>query len=189
MSNGGRGGELDRRLGEALSITPEDAWQLLRLVWEDYMTGNIEEPELWQRIERAYGKPITLAQRDIWNTWGQTRLLPEMAALVERLKQDGRAVGLISNTIPNTAEDIRRHGGYAIFDFVTLSYEVGLGKPNSAIYQLAMDRLPGIVPEEVVFVDDQERCLVPARKLGMHTVQSQNTAQVIRDVEALAGKV
>lgn len=187
MSAGGRGGELDVRLGAALRIEPEAAWQLLRLVWEDYSVGRIDEPMLWQKLEKAYGGPIAPEHRAIWNTWEQTSLLPEMAALVVRLKEAGHAVGLVSNTIPNTAGDIRNHGGYDLFDFAILSCEVGCAKPDPAIYELAMQRLPaGIAASEIVFIDDQERCLEPARKLGMCTVQSENTAQVIRDVEALA---
>jgi HAD superfamily hydrolase (TIGR01509 family) len=187
MSDGGRSGELDARLSAALHIEPQAARQLLHGVWHDYSTGKIDESVLWQRLEKSYGKSIAPAQRTIWNTWEQTKLLPEMAALVARLKKMGKAVGLVSNTIPNTADSIRSHGGYAIFDFATLSYEVGRAKPDPAIYALAMQHLPtGISTQEIAFIDDQERCLEPARKLGMHTVLSEHTTQVIRDVEVLA---
>lgn len=185
MSVGGKGGELDARLGAALHINAEAAWQLLRLVWEDFSKGTIDEPELWRRIEKAHGQSIAPSQRNIWNKWEDTSLLLEMDALVARLRGEGYKVGLVSNTIPVTAADIRNHGGYAIFDFSILSCEVGCAKPDSAIYWLAMAQLPGIEPSETVFVDDQERCLAPARELGMYTIQSQNAAQVTRDVDRI----
>ncbi len=185
MSNGGRRGELDARLSQNLDISPAKAGDLLKTVWDDYAAGHIDEDELWQRVEAAYGKPITIKQRDIWNKWEHTSLLPQMDGLVERLKKAGYQVGLVSNTIPNTASEIRSHGGYDIFDFVVLSCEVKAAKPDKTIYELAMAKLSRIEPAEIVFIDDQDRCLVPAREFGMATVLAINPEQTIRDVEVL----
>jgi epoxide hydrolase-like predicted phosphatase len=189
MSKGGRGGELGVRFGHALDIEPTAAWQLLSLAWKDFSMGTIDELELWRRVEKAYGKPLSPSQRDIWNKWEDASLLSEMEALVVRLKQEGYAVGLVSNTIPVTAAEIRNHGGYAIFDFTILSCEVHCAKPDPAIYVLAMSKLRGIRPDETVFIDDQERCLEPARNLGMYTIQSNSAHQVIQDVEALIAQM
>lgn len=185
MSNGGRGGELDARLSKNLNISLVEAQDLLKLVWNDYVKGDINEDELWQKIEAAYGKPTTIEQRNIWNKWEHTSLLPQMRNLVDRLKKSDYKVGLVSNTILNTASEIRFHGGYDIFDFVVLSCEVKTAKPSKAIYQLAMGNLSLIRPNEVVFIDDQDRCLIPARELGMATVLAISPEQVIHDLELL----
>ncbi len=55
------------------------------------------------------------------------------------------------------------------FDVVVESAEVGLRKPDPAIYRLVVDRL-GVAPDEAVFVDDWEENLPPARDLGLHTI-------------------
>jgi putative hydrolase of the HAD superfamily len=56
-----------------------------------------------------------------------------------------------------------------LFDAWVISSEVGLRKPDPAIYELAAERL-GLPPAACVFVDDLPGNLKPARALGMATV-------------------
>jgi len=55
------------------------------------------------------------------------------------------------------------------FDDIVDSHEVGLRKPNPAIYELALSRL-GVTAPRAAFLDDVASNLVPARNLGMHAV-------------------
>lgn len=185
MTDGGRGTELTDRLGEVLGVTGDEAYTYLGPVWTQYSCGAITEPALWAYIEQASGQSVPLAKRAIWNTWKDMHLYPEMVALVQELRNAGYPVGLLSNVIPNTAREIRTHGGYELFDFAVLSCEVGVAKPDPKIYELALAKLPGIMPSQVAFIDDQERCLVPARALAMHTILAQMPSQVIAEVHAL----
>jgi epoxide hydrolase-like predicted phosphatase len=57
----------------------------------------------------------------------------------------------------------------SLFDALVISGEVGLRKPDPAIYSLAAERL-GVAPEKCVFVDDLPGNLKPAAALGMATV-------------------
>lgn len=82
------------------------------------------------------------------------------------------------------ANAIREHGVYDNFDFAVLSYEQGFAKPDPEIYDIALKKLgEGIKPAEIVFLDDKEECLVPARKIGIKTILVQSHEQAIRDVE------
>jgi putative hydrolase of the HAD superfamily len=56
-----------------------------------------------------------------------------------------------------------------LFDAWVISSEVGLRKPDPAIYELAAERV-GLPPEACVYVDDLPGNLKPARALGMATV-------------------
>ena len=179
MSDGGRGVELTDRLAANLNITPEQALEILSIGWTEYSSGRISEDELWKLMEKAYGSAIPPEKRNIWNSWDIMKPKPEMVAYVEKLRADGLRVGLLSNVVPYTMDQIRAHGGYDTFDFTVLSAEVGFGKPELKIYQLALDNLPDVKAEEVIFVDDQERFLVPAQKLGMQTVLASTPNQII----------
>lgn len=185
ITDGGRGGELDERLAKHLGITPEAAWQLLKDQWAGLSRGDITEAVLWERVEQTYGQPITPAQRNIWNGWHDMQPFPEMLELVQSLQRAGKIVGVLSNVIPPTVQEIRSHGGYDSFDFTVLSCEVGAAKPEKAIYQQALRQLPGINPAEILFVDDQQRCLTPAEALGLQTVLATDLQQVLTTVQAL----
>jgi putative hydrolase of the HAD superfamily len=62
-----------------------------------------------------------------------------------------------------------------LFDAWVISSQVGLRKPDPAIYQLVSERL-GVPPEACVFVDDLAGNLKPARALGMATVLHRGDA-------------
>jgi putative hydrolase of the HAD superfamily len=78
----------------------------------------------------------------------------------------------------------RKFGLGELVDLMIFDREEGIAKPDPRIYQLAFQRLR-VQPEEVVFVDDKERNVVAARRLGIHTVLFKETAQAIDEVQAL----
>lgn len=89
-----------------------------------------------------------------------------MFDLVTELRDAGLKVGLLSNSWGNTYPRERID---ALFDHVVISGEVGLRKPDPAIYRLALDGL-GVAPERTVFIDDAEPNALGAAALGLHTV-------------------
>jgi epoxide hydrolase-like predicted phosphatase len=62
-----------------------------------------------------------------------------------------------------------------LFDAWVISSEVGLRKPDPAVYELAAQRL-GVPPHACVFVDDLPGNLKPAQELGMATVLHRGDA-------------
>jgi putative hydrolase of the HAD superfamily len=75
-----------------------------------------------------------------------------------------------------------------VFEVVVISGQVGLRKPNPAIYALAADRL-GLPPTAVVFVDDLERNVTAAEQAGMlgvlHRGDELATSQLVRELLGL----
>ena len=68
-----------------------------------------------------------------------------------------------------------------------ISGEVGLRKPDPAIYALAAERL-GLAPETCVFVDDLPGNLKPAAAIGMATVlHGGDAAATLRRAGTLLG--
>jgi len=187
MTAGGGGNELSERLAGNIGVTDDEAWDLLMPVWGEFARGKITEADFWRSIEANFGHPITVEQRNIWNKWHDMKPLPEMVGLVNDLSIRGLEVGLLSTVIPNTACEIKERGGYDIFDFCILSFENGFAKPEPEAYHQALEHLDGVIPPEVVFIDDQEMCLVPARKLGMKTILFKNPTQAIAEIGDLAG--
>jgi putative hydrolase of the HAD superfamily len=91
-------------------------------------------------------------------------------------------VFLLSNTNPAVMEwartiDFSSKGLpiMAYFDKVYASYEIGMTKPDPAIF-LYMIEDTGMYPDETVFVDDGERNIATAASLGMATLRPENGA-------------
>lgn len=70
------------------------------------------------------------------------------------------------------------------FDEVIVSAEIGMVKPDPAIYEYTADLL-GVDLSECVFIDDSEGHLIPARRLGMGTVLYQDFDQMKSEIEKL----
>jgi putative hydrolase of the HAD superfamily len=70
------------------------------------------------------------------------------------------------------------------FDAFFSSCYVGLLKPDSKIYEVALDVLQRN-PEEVAFIDDRQGNCDAAAALGIHAICYQDPAQCVRALEAL----
>ncbi|MEW5847382.1 MAG: HAD family phosphatase [Myxococcota bacterium] len=170
-----RPGELDERLAE---------------VWRAGAVGRITEQEVSARI----GAILSLDARetaallhDGWEEYlGQPNF--ELIAYFRGLRPRLRT-GIISNSFVGARE--REHARYAfaeLCDVLIYSHEVGMEKPDSRIFELALSRLE-VRAEEAVFVDDVEMHVDAARKLGMHAVLFTDAARAIAEIEALRHRV
>jgi putative hydrolase of the HAD superfamily len=92
---------------------------------------------------------------------------------VRALRSTGVRVALLSNSIGNAYD---RELLEQLFDAWVISSEVGLRKPEPAIYELAAARI-GLEPADCVIVDDLPGNLKPARALGMATVLHRGDAE------------
>ena len=86
-----------------------------------------------------------------------------------------RARGLRTALVTNNAREFSAGWRSLIpigelFDAVIDSSEVGVRKPDPAIFSLALRELGGIAPEHAVFLDDFAGNVAAARRLGMHGV-------------------
>jgi epoxide hydrolase-like predicted phosphatase len=103
-------------------------------------------------------------------------MAPDEAMLggVRELRAGGTPTALLSNSWGD-ALGYDRTLLEELFDAWVISSEVGLRKPDPAVYELAAERL-GLAPDACVFVDDLPGNLKPARALGMATVLHRGDA-------------
>jgi putative hydrolase of the HAD superfamily len=111
----------------------------------------------------------------------------EMIEAVQGAREGGVRTGVITNSWG--MEPFNPYEGYDLdqrFDVVVISGEVGLSKPDPAIYELAASRL-GLPASACVFVDDIAGNLPPAHALGMATVHHVDNSATLDQLEHLLG--
>jgi putative hydrolase of the HAD superfamily len=64
-----------------------------------------------------------------------------------------------------------------LFTEIILSHHTGLVKPDTRMYEIIAGRL-GVLPEECIFVDDQERHVEGARSAGMRGIAFTDVPQL-----------
>jgi epoxide hydrolase-like predicted phosphatase len=160
----------------------------------------------WHRLERGE-LPLLDARREIMETAEAEGLAFDPLTILARLATGGggardevvastrrvRERGLRTALVTNNAREFS--AGWRsllpldeLFDAVIDSSEVGVRKPDPAIFDLALREIGGIAPERAVFLDDFLGNVEAARRLGMHGVLVENDpAGALAELERLLG--
>ena len=105
-----------------------------------------------------------------------------MIEALRRARTAGLKTGLISNSWGRGRYD--RDSFAELFDGVVISGEVGLYKPQPAIFELGAERV-GLEPSQCVFVDDLRENCEGAEAVGMTAVLHRGADASIERLEEL----
>ncbi len=107
----------------------------------------------------------------------------ELIAFIRSLRPRCKT-GLISNAWDGLRPYLEREKFADAFDALTISAEVGVMKPDPAIFQHALDQL-GVRPKEAVFVDDFPENIAGCEAIGMHGIHFKSVEQTLKDLKKL----
>src|SRR5262245_33757103 len=94
-----------------------------------------------------------------------------VVARTRALRREGHKTALVPNNAREFGAAWRRLIPVDdLFDAVIDSSEVGVRKPNPAIFHRALAEVGGIVPSRSIFLDDHPANVAAARRLGMQGV-------------------
>lgn len=153
--------EMVKRIAKAsIQSSLWDEFDRGELSTEELMAGFIaNDPEIEEQLHRAYDNiEGMVTKRDYAIPW------------LEELKEKGFHVFYLSNFSEKAFEDCAD-----ALDFLShmeggiLSCQDKVIKPDSAIYQLLLDRY-GLAPEESVFLDDTLKNVEAAQRMGIHGI-------------------
>ena len=155
----------------------------------DMVTGKISEAQMRERYARVLGLDDDQAQQmmaEMWDAYcGELdRQVRDFAAGL----RPAYATAILSNSADGARrEEQRRFGFEELVDVIVYSHEVGLAKPDPAIFNLT-GKLLGVEPHEIVFLDDHDGHVEAARACGWHAVlhrgakgSIQEISEIIRD--------
>jgi putative hydrolase of the HAD superfamily len=134
------------------------------------------EKEGMRSVCKELGVPVTEAQLEraaaIRMTYSLKTIVPRPDTLptINKLKDMGYKVGLISDCSPETPTAWPRTPFSGIFDVTVFSCEAGMKKPDPRIYHLCCERL-GVKPGDCLYVGDGSSTeLTGALGVGMHPI-------------------
>lgn len=93
-------------------------------------------------------------------------------------------VAALSNVTPMRTLTDQYFDVYTHFNTVFLSYKLKMIKPSKRIYQEVLKKMK-LKPNEVLFIDDKESNLKPARELGIKCIQFNNNAQLMTEFKRI----
>jgi putative hydrolase of the HAD superfamily len=162
------------------------------LYWADrpaYDEGKLTGVEFWQKLLREAGLPPNQAMAEELNRWDArlwTVQNPVMLAWQLELKKRGLKTAILSNIGDSVLENIEREFDWIHrFDVLVWSYQLGIAKPDPAIYRHTLREL-GTQPEETLFIDDKLENVEAARKLGIRAILYTNVERLREELIAQA---
>ncbi|MFI7430389.1 HAD family hydrolase [Micromonospora sp. NPDC049836] len=154
--------ERDRVVGEMalmVGVAPAELVAAYHATWRDrlvrwdveetirLLAGRFGGAPTDEQVTRAGEHRRALARRVLGSVSAAT------LDVLDALRAHGHPLALISNATSDTAEAWPRSPLAQRFDVAVFSCDVGLAKPDPAIYHLAAERL-GVRPADCVFVGD-----------------------------------
>lgn len=92
---------------------------------------------------------------DIYTAPEHYQLFEDVKDSLSRLQQMGLRLGIVSNFAPTLKAILESKGILDFFDPVIVSTEVGLEKPDPAIFKLALER-SGLPAEDILYIGDHD---------------------------------
>lgn len=146
--------------------------------------GEITEEDYWQAVINEYNLKATVPElmrlvRENFREIEGTR------DIIERLKQNDYKIGLLSVHVKEWIEYCENlFNFHKLFHSRLYSFEAAVSKPDERAYELLLEKLH-VKSEECVFIDDSAVNLLPAKKLGMKTIQFEGAGKLISELKHL----
>ncbi|HVM10756.1 MAG TPA: HAD family phosphatase [Acidimicrobiales bacterium] len=177
-----------------------DQAAVLELMLGDYATDT-DHP--WHRLERGeipmaeYGMAVMKLAADAGMTLDFSKLRgfsdriqvnQQVVDKVRSLRSAGYRTGLVTNNVKEMASGWRALlPADELFEVVVDSSDVGVRKPNPAIFSIALDRLGGVDPARAIFLDDAPGNVEGARAAGLSAILVDDVDEALVALDVLLG--
>ncbi|MEK6910025.1 MAG: HAD family phosphatase [Candidatus Aenigmatarchaeota archaeon] len=149
-----------------------------------FVTNGISKKEFYARLAHSLG----VSAKDVGPVWDvkyfqqKPKLNRKVVKIAGTLKSSGYKLALLSNVFPHRDTILKKHGCYKFFPNIILSSKVRLKKPDKKIYEYAIEKLK-VKANECLFVDDREKNINGAKKVGMRAILFKNADQLEKDLK------
>jgi glucose-1-phosphatase len=146
--------------------------------------GKISERDHWRTV--LDGLKVPEEQRlSFEEAFWQGDALDQTLIDFLRTQKNQRKTALLSNAWSGTRATLTdKHPCLDAFHVSVFSCEVGLAKPDPAIYSLILQQMK-VEPVNSIFVDDNEKNILAAAAMGIHAIRFQSTAQALGQIQKL----
>lgn len=125
-------------------------------------TGQLSRAAWIERVGDLVGAPAAAAER-----FGDIGVVdPAMLDLIDRVRTNGHTVAILTNGTDTIPDELRTLGIAPCVDAVFNTAEIGLMKPDPAVFHHVCDARR-VQPGQVFFADDSARNVEAAAHVGM----------------------
>ena len=144
-----------------------------------YERGEISGTDFYEAVVNKLPTSSQITETEFWKAWSMlVGDETEVVTIMNRLSEN-YAIWLLSNTNPYHILEEER---FKLFDKIVggiYSFEAGSRKPESAIYQKALETA-GVKAEESLFIDDLIENVDAARSLNFNAIHFKSSEDLIQ---------
>lgn len=127
--------------------------------WFSLLKKNMDISVSYEEFKKTYEEELSIV-----------KYYKELVDYAHSLKGRCR-IAILSNLMPLDRKRINDQYNLGMFDFVYLSFEMGIRKPDGKVYEYVLNDL-GITGENILFIDDDFDNIFMAREYGWNTCQA-----------------
>lgn len=139
--------------------------------------GEITEEAFWKLFKKGVNREQAVGFEPLFTRYLARRVTPEVAKIVEEVKDKGYVTAVLSDVIPPQGQALESSGLYNGFDFRILSFDIKTTKKREEAFIIAALRL-GLPPQACFFIDDKQEYIDRAKNIGMKGAVFQNPEQL-----------
>jgi len=167
-----------------VGVSPEFVIQYHEDYLADMLLGKVTFTEFLEDMIKA-GAKSDLDIKAIWIEEGISsrntdHINQELLGVIKKLREKYTVETLTNLTESRLLLD-EKIDLYSNFDYAILSCVEHLKKPDPAFYKLALART-GVKPEEAIFIDDKESCVIAAEDIGMKGIVYTNNEELMKEL-------
>lgn len=182
-------------IGEPAGVAPDAVLELMMGPYHE------DTDHAWHRLERGeisiveYAADLFVRAKDagldldfasLRGLMGRLEVHEPVVATIRELRDEGYRTALVTNNVREITTQWRELVPVdELFDAVVDSSEVGIRKPNAAIYLHALGLLGGVAPSRAVFLDDAPGNVEGARRAGLHAILVGEPRAALAELDAL----
>jgi epoxide hydrolase-like predicted phosphatase len=164
-----------------------EAWGLANLIFRSEISqlasvGKASVDDIWSALQEELNldnEELEQLKKDFFTG---DRLDESLVAFIRQLKGPYK-IGMITNAWPDIRHWIENEWKIAdAFDHIIISAEVGIVKPDPAIYELCLQAL-NVEPDEAIFIDDFRENIEGAKSVGMQAIHFQDPKQASTELK------
>ena len=153
---------------------------------EFYTEWNLVELKHLDIIDQAKAEKLAQEIDSEWFEFAQLRLYPDVKPTLQRLKDMGLKLGIITQGFEEDIEKILpKIGLQKTFDVCVGANTIGKRKPSPEVFQYALEKLQ-VTPREAVFVGDDLKVDYPgAEKAGLIPILIRRESSATSDIKCI----
>jgi epoxide hydrolase-like predicted phosphatase len=141
---------------------------------DEYSKGNITGKEFWQKVSTE----LNIDATELEQTYVVCYIMDENFTPLLKSLQKKHTIAFLSNNQKERVNFLnKKYNFLQLFDFGLFSFEAHARKPDPKMYKMFVDKFD-LSPADILFIDDKEENLIPARNLGMKTIRFTTIAQL-----------